>query len=321
MKRNLLFILLFVSTMVSSSSFAQSKLIHYWHFNNANYNDTFPNIHPIPADYSLISTTTTRLIYQEIPGTSSNYATSYTVPLYMDTVTAIATDGDTLNARMGQPSGLDIRARNPSDSMEVLFYIPSTNYKNLEFKFATQASSRTHGQLMQMYQYSTDSGTTWRSSGLSMTADSAGYPSFILISLNFNGDTTVNNNSKLAFRITFSGNTTALSGNNRFDNVTLEGDSVTAPTNTHLSVANITANENEYTLYPNPVTSSLTISSDFAGTKSVMVQDVAGKTVFVGLASGTAFSLSVADLKSGVYFVTIRENNIGKSSNIKFIKQ
>lgn len=323
MKRKLLFTLLLISTIFTTQSFGQGYLIHYWHFNNLTLVDTtsasMPSIGPINADNSAIDVTKATIWY---------YQSTFVDTTRADFYLAVAGDYDTMNLRMGAVSGNALRLRNPSNNMEVRIYLPSTNYNNLALKFGTEGSSRTSGMLLQNYDYSTDSGATWKTTGLSMTSDSAGVwigggatinPVFSLVSLNFGTDATVNNNPKLVFRIKFSGNADTLStssGNNRFDNVTLDGDAIS-----HVSVPVVVSAETSYTLYPNPVSTTLNLTSDIAGTKTVMIHDLAGKTVFAGLADGKDFSLNVADLQSGMYFISIRENNTGRVNNMKFIKQ
>ena len=232
MNRNVLAFLLCMMSLFAAiaPSNGQSRLIHYWNFNHGTCSPMYtPSIVGVAADYSLIDTSKAKILYKEMAGVSAAYST------YIDTVSATVADYDTLNARRGESSGLALRVRNRSDSMELRFYIPSTNYKNLVLKYATEASSRTHGQLMQDFSYSTDSGATWRTSGLSITSDSAGVWDgtqviYSLVNVNFTTDTTVNNNPRLVFRILFQGNDTFTSGNNRFDNVTLEGDTIIACT-------------------------------------------------------------------------------------------
>ena len=231
MRKNLFLLIttLVITTVTINALNAQGTLIHYWHFNNSGYlgaMHTYPvdTIHSIAADYSIHDTSKARILYSEVPGTSSVYST------FIDTVNADATD--TVNARMSTASGYAIRARNPSDSMQLLFYIPTVHYNNILLSYGSESSSTSHGQLRQNFDYSVDSGLTWRASGLSMTSDSA-WLIFHRTSISFTTDTMVNNNSKLVFRIKFTGNNTGTSGNNRFDNITVDGDSIIAP---HISI-------------------------------------------------------------------------------------
>jgi len=203
----------------SVNSNAQSTLIDYWNFNSFTavmYTDT---IHGIDADFSTLDTTKAQILYAEIPGTSSSFST------YIDGHAAVTADYDTVNLRMGAVAGNYIRPRNPSDSMQLLFYIPSTNYTHILLQYGSESSSTTSGPLHQLFSYSVDSGLTWRTSGLSRLSDSA-WLVFHRTAVSLAMDSATKNNDKLVFRILFSGNTTGTSGNNRFDNVTVEGDTI-----------------------------------------------------------------------------------------------
>lgn len=206
---------------------AQSKLIHYWHFNNfttAPSSTTVNSAHPfnVHADYSSIDTSKAQIVYMTSAGTSSAFSTTVDY----------ANPGDTLNARMGHDAdgstiSWALRPRNRSDSMELRFYIPTTHYKNILIKYISQSSSVGSGMLHQVFDYSTDSGSTWKTTGLSVAGDSAGLSFGPIFPVSFTTDTTVNNNPKLVFRIKFQGNASGTSGNNRFDNITVEGDTIT----------------------------------------------------------------------------------------------
>jgi len=227
MKKNLQKILFCFCILITAlpESKAQQKLIHYWHFNNFNSGVTVP-VNPSTltvanADYSSLDTTKARIYYRAIPGTSSSYLT------YWDG----ATTGDTVNIRLGQTAGKYLRTRNPSDSMQLLFYIPSIHYKNITIKYEVQKSSAGNGAGIDSFSYSLDSGATWKTSGLSSVYSqvlyySGGTPPWPLapITTNISADTLANNNSKLVFRIKFAITDTGTSGNNRFDNFTVEGD-------------------------------------------------------------------------------------------------
>ncbi len=313
MKKNLLSILLCISAtlLFNVSGNAQSKLIHFWHFNNyamAQYTDT---IHGIPADYSTIAGNKAQILYAKKAGTSASYMT------YIDSIYPAATDFDTVNARMSVPEGTALRVRNPSDSMNLFFYLPTTHYKNIKLVYGSQSSSVTRGQLHQVFSYSVDSGLTWKTTGLSMASDSA-WLIYHRTTLTFTTDTTVNNNPKLVLRITFSGNDTGTKGNNRFDNVTLEGDTVTSAGPGAVSEVLASAS---YSLYPNPVSNTLQVTSEIEGEKTVSIVSLEGKTVFAANLSGKHFPVNVANLPGGVYFITIRNNENGSAESLRFIKQ
>jgi hypothetical protein len=162
MRKNLLAILFCVSALsFSFKGNAQSILVHYWNFNAFTTTITLPATADLSADYTRISSPTAALLYIPQPGTSSGFSD------YCDPVAPSAgtPDFDTVNDRMGAPSGNAFRARNPSDSMEILLYIPSTHYTNLELKYGCELSSYGNGDSANIFAYSVDSGTTWITSG------------------------------------------------------------------------------------------------------------------------------------------------------------
>lgn len=194
---------------------AQQKLIHYWHFNNF-IGLAAPGspslIVPKKADWSVLDTNKAFISYIPSYKVSAKYLT------YWDAVA-----GDTVNARMSEPAGNALRVRNPSDSMELRFNMPTTGFKNITFKFALQRSGS--GQIKELFDYSTDGGTTWATKGLSVGFDSIGsLATYFPIVVGIYNDASVNNNPNFIFRIKFQGNANQANGNNRFDNVTLEGD-------------------------------------------------------------------------------------------------
>ena len=309
MKNNILALLLCLSTMfaLNKTSNAQT-LIHYWHFNNYSQGAMYtPTINGIVADFTDLAGSNANILYKANTGTNPT--------TYIDSLQPVASDYDTVNARMGQPSGGAIRARNPSDSMKLYFYIPTTHFKNIVLKYGTELSSLTHGMLHQDFDYSTDGGTSWKTSGLSEATDAAD-TIFKRVTVSFS-DTTANNNANLVFRITFSGNDTGASGNNRFDNVTVEGDTITTTT----GVATIASSEAGYTLYPNPTANSLEINAIAEGDKTIMITNEIGRNVYTGTSSSRHFYINTSGFATGNYFISIRENSTGAVSTLKFVKQ
>ena len=212
----------FDNITVEGDTIQAPSLIHYWHFNNlVNFTtvavspSTFPVVR---ANYSTIDTTKAFLKFAPLSGTAGNLLT------YFDNVSP----GDTVNARMGTPAGLGFRPRNPSDSMQLMVYIPTTGYKNIVVKFEVQKSSATNGAYTDSLDYSLDSGITWTNSGITPLTASNGTGSWSApnspITATISNLQTWNN-SKLVFRVRFiaPGNT-GTSGNVRFDNITVEGD-------------------------------------------------------------------------------------------------
>ena len=219
MKRTVLLFLFiqFLNSIISSTVSAQT-LIHYWNFNTFSGTMPTPAIKAIPADYTVLPGSNARVLYTMQPGTSAGYFS------LLESFTSNAEDYDTVNLRMDSDAGTYIRTKNPSDSMELLLYTPSTHFRNVVLTFGTCGSN--HGMKYQHYDYSIDSGATWTTTGLSMLTDSV-RSTFRRITLTCS-NTTVNNNPKLVFRIRWTGNNTGTRGNNRFDNISLEGDSLSA---------------------------------------------------------------------------------------------
>jgi hypothetical protein len=223
--RNLLQTLLIAACLAGSQVSAQS-LIHYWHFNSFNSGfsaATNPdNLVPYRADYSVGDTSRVKVAFTKLPGTSAAYTT------YWDQTT-----GDTANSKQGAVAGNCLRPRNPSDSMQLLFYIPSTGYKDIAFRYTAQRSSASNGAAANLFSYSTDSGATWITTGLSVDsfALTAAWAASPLIQIN---NPAANNNPRLVFRILFAApGTTGTSGNNRIDNVSVEGSLIPQQTLLH----------------------------------------------------------------------------------------
>jgi hypothetical protein len=230
MKKLLQLSILGIAMLCSATAVhAQSTLIHYWNFNNllTAYNN--PNIPPLVADYTILDTSKVKIIYVLEPGTSPNYLG------YIDNVAS----ADTTNNRLGAVAGQALRVRNPTDSMELRFYIPTTGYTGIVLKYALESSSTTSGDSTELFDYSVDSGKTWKTSGLTVngvkidTLDTtpAVYQgsSWGLVTITFGSDLSVENNPGLVFRMKFTGNSYKTSGNNRLDNVTVEGTGASKP--------------------------------------------------------------------------------------------
>jgi Secretion system C-terminal sorting domain len=327
MKKFLLFCC--VIGIISQQVNGQSILVHYWNFNSASFAYYLPSIPPVGADYSRISTTAAAMLYKTLPGTSAAYAT------YVDSLTPlydghIDTNGQSWNCRLGAAPGKVIRARNPSDSMQLQFYIPSTHYTNITIKYITQASSATHGPQNQSFAYSTDSGATWRTTALSIATLAAptlvSEPSTgtvttqewtpVTISLNGAVDTAVNNNKKLVFRILFTSLNTGTTGNDRFDNFSVDADTLTTTSTPEVSLPDFAA----YSLYPNPVATTFAIASDNTDAKLISIVSASGKTMYMGMFGAKQQNIDVAELPAGLYFVMIRNTVTGETSNLKFNK-
>ena len=177
-------------------------LIHYWNFN------TLPTgtLTSINANYSLINVNATNITYT---GAGTGYMDQFTP----------STD---LNAQNGDAGGLGLRARNPSDTKNLNVKFPTTGFKNIVMKFATAKSGS--GATVQNYSYSTD-GINFTNTNLAVnTFNPNSDPAFDIVTLDFSSITGINNNPNFVVRINFGGITASgISGNNRFDNITVKG--------------------------------------------------------------------------------------------------
>ena len=185
----------------------EPELIHYWHFNNLS-----GVIEQVPSDFSAVGN---GLI--TYPGTGAGY---------MDERTHREADPvSNWNLRMGQPSdaGAVLRVRNPAETRELFFDIPSTGYEDLVFMFASSRSD--NGSTLQRFMYSANGGTTWTQVGEDYEIPSIiGTGDYLHKTIDLSEIAEVNNNPDLKFKILFSSPEAANpSGNNRFDNVTLDG--------------------------------------------------------------------------------------------------
>ncbi|WP_298223858.1 hypothetical protein [Flavobacterium sp.] len=177
-----------------------SQLVYYWNFNAL---PTGP-LTAIAPDFP--SVTTAKI---EFLGTSAGIIES-------------DTDGYTINARNGDAALNLLKARNPSNNKSLVFTLPTTGYKKIILQFAT-ARSPNNGATTQNYSYTTD-GTNYIQTGLTKITHNTTADLPDLIALDFTEIPAVNNNPNFKFKIDFDGATiSGTSGNNRFDNVTLEG--------------------------------------------------------------------------------------------------
>jgi hypothetical protein len=188
-------------------------LLHYWDFNPTDtvlmravtYSDTFfiPNT-IIPSI--------------EIPATTSTVNVTYDQ----------YTPGTFINARRTSDSGGALRVRNPSTYM--ILHIPMNGYKSAQLSMAIMRSNK--GAKTNNISYTID-GINYISTGLVSTAidmtpdvDTLWNPitsaNSSLRSIDFTGVPGVDDNPKFAVKIFFVGAEAATSGNDRYDNITVD---------------------------------------------------------------------------------------------------
>jgi hypothetical protein len=170
---------------------ASDTLMYYWSFNGQDSSKRAP-------DFGIN------------PGATFKYYCSY-----ID-----YTGGSTLNLwGTGADSGECLRVRNPSDSL--IFVMPTTGFDSIVLQFAEEASSTTSGSTINDIYYTTD-GVNYITTALSNNSYTIG-TTFALYAFDFSTDPNVNDNPKFAVKIVFANNNTGTSGNDRFDNVSLQG--------------------------------------------------------------------------------------------------
>ena len=178
-----------------------SVLIHYWNFNSITGTQTSVN-----PDLTLLPSSGAAITY---PGSGAGYMDAFS-------------PGYDLNSQNSEVAGSGLRARNPSDTRNLLLSLPTTGYKTIVVQFATAISSS--GATTQNYSYTID-GINFITTGLGTTTiNPSTDPTATLVSLDFTGISGVNNNPNFKVKINFSGATASgTSGNDRFDNVSVKG--------------------------------------------------------------------------------------------------
>ena len=182
-----------------------SELIYYW-----NFNLDLAEVTEVPPNYSSSNTLVAKITYPGIGG-------------IMD----IDSDGYVTNARNNDPAENLLKVRNPSNTKNLVLDLPTKGYNKIVLQFATARSN--NGANIQNYTYTID-GTNYTNTGLIKTAHNPKadltppLPDVDLVTLDFSSIPAVNNNPNFKVKIEFAGDAaTGTTGNNRFDNITLEG--------------------------------------------------------------------------------------------------
>lgn len=268
--------------------------IQYWHFN------TLPSgtIGQVQADN--FKGTAGLISY---PGTGAGY---------MDRA-----EGSNLNNFPGMDTGYGLRVRNPSHSRELIIQTPAAGFKNLRLSFAAQRTN--NGARQQQLFYSTDKGASWIKVQDPYTIDT----DFQTKSFDLSGIPEVNNNADLQFKIIFLGEEAqGSSGNNRFDNITLEGEplSTSAPA---ISRAQSHLQQN----YPNPFSDRTLIPFNLEqpAKVSISIYNLLGKEV--GLLESQHLSagehqleFDARHLPQGVYIYHLRSGNFSQSRRMLLMR-
>jgi hypothetical protein len=133
--------------------------------------------------------------------------------------------GSSINARLGDAAGQSVTLQggtgNANNGRNLTLSLSTLGYANIIVTFASQGTST--GFTSNQFQYSLD-GITFIDFG----APYVPATSFALFTFDLSSIGGLNDNPNAAFRIVFSGATSA-SGNNRIDNLVVEGRAITEP--------------------------------------------------------------------------------------------
>ena len=286
-----------------------SKLIHYWHFNNSLPLDGSGGIsyngNQISPDYSRIGKA--YIIFEPVLNNIRDTG-------YIDNLL-----GDTINQRNGFGGCCSdifnkaVRTRNPSYSMQFLWFLPTNKYKNIVIKYENQLSSVKSGQREQVFSYSLDSASTFITTNLPVVSNFAD-TSWSLVTLDFRSLTSVNDNSKFVLKINFVGQNTGSKGNNRFDNITVEGDTISGG-------SNITINSMEkIMLYPNPARDYINISIPYNESK-ITIYNSTGIIVSTFMSAKNKSQIDISQFEPGFYYISIDYKKSIETKMMKFIKE
>ena len=206
--------LLLCLVMVTSFSWGQN-LVHYWDFNNNASAATITTPTQTVGGANLVAIAGGISTIDFAGGTGQNFNVL------------------NLNARNSDASGTHLRFNDPiGGALE--FALPTSGYENIVVKFATRRSGSGAGT--QSWSYSLN-GTSYNA--FTTILPNNGDPA--LATLDFTAISGANNNANFKLKVEFSLGAGGTVGNNRFDNFTLEGNTIsggdtTAPITTILPV-------------------------------------------------------------------------------------
>ena len=192
-------------------------LIHYWNFNNNTSQASITAPSSTLVNGSLASIAGGTSVIDFAGGTGQNF------------------NIDNLNARNGDASGTHLRFNNPIGG-GLQFNLPTTGYNNVVVKFTTRRSAQGAGT--QTWSYTTDGATF-----IPYQTVSPQDANPQLISFDFSAVAGVSNNPNFKLKVEFSATAGGTSGNNRFDNFTVDaapagGIDTTPPVTAYLPVNN-----------------------------------------------------------------------------------
>jgi hypothetical protein len=272
------------------------NLIHYWHFNNTEDNNT----DAVAADFS-----------RSLPGSIGYIGEGAG---YMDKRTHRSGDPvSNINLLAGQLNnqGAVLRVRNPSNSRVMIFDAPSAGFKNIKLTYATARTS--NGPTHQSLYYSVNNGQDWIL--VENDYEVPLLPRWGAKNIDLSGFESITDNPDLKFKILFIGeNTHNTNGNNRFDNISIKGTPVVS------TDINSTDTEPGVLIIPNPVGDYLIF--DLTGKEPVhgllRIFHYNGSLAKELYVSGNHIRIQTDDLTPGMYLLNY--SNPGVNINKSFIK-
>lgn len=187
---------------ITSVGLANDKtLIHYWNFNNSRSAATLLTSSFTISDSAL-------LIDAQLTGD----AEIAFPPADNNTGQGFAGE----NARMGDEALSHLRVNNPLGAV-LTIPLPTSGYENVVFKYETRRSGQGAGT--QIVSYTIDGESFTPFINVATFNDDP-----VLITLDFSAISETSDNEDFAIRIAFEEGSGGVAGNNRFDNMTLDGD-------------------------------------------------------------------------------------------------
>lgn len=135
-----------------------------------------------------------------------------------------------VNARNGDAAGNHQRINNPlTAGTELRFSIPTTGFRDILIQYEARRSGS--GSDTQIIDYTLDGGNTWQNRA-SVTVQDISTGNVPVVPIDFASIAGVENNPRFGIRITFAQGGGGTSGNNRIDDLTVEGRPITPDFNT-----------------------------------------------------------------------------------------
>jgi hypothetical protein len=272
----------FVKDTVESDT--SDFIIHYWHFNDSE-TDT---LYSVLADSCLIANG--QISY---PGFSDGF---------MDA--GDNESGSEINCHFENPSGRALKVRNPSDLRVLVLNIPTTGFKNIIVRYASQRTIN-GSQIQEIYYSKTEEPVWIRKSEYSVAIDT-----FSLYSFDFSDDTNTFNDPFFKVKIVFRGSNVSLNeGNVKFDNISVEGVPYEPWIKPTFSDSNILS------VFPNPasgevfIISKLNLSNVIISIYSPMGQ-MLGELKEVHLSSSNPYHINLNQSESDFLIIKVQNQDV-----------